>query len=241
MEWKVGELARQTGLTVRALHHYERIGLLEPSERTAGGHRLYDEADVARLYRIVTLRGLGLSLESVRTALDGELPLADLLRERLTQVDQQLDALRLTRSRLLLLADGERAHNSADLLALMEEAHTMDQKMGEYFSAEQLQAMQERRNEVGEEAVAAVEQEWPVLMAKVQAEIDAGTDPADPRAQALASRWMELVASFHGGDSALRDSLYRMQAENAEALAQNYGGPTPQMLSFIQHAQNTTP
>jgi hypothetical protein len=47
--WKVGALARATGLTVRALHHYDEIGLLEPSLRTASGHRLYDAADVARL------------------------------------------------------------------------------------------------------------------------------------------------------------------------------------------------
>ncbi len=49
--WKVGTLAKATGLTVRALHHYDHIGLLSPSRRTAAGHRLYTADDVARLYR----------------------------------------------------------------------------------------------------------------------------------------------------------------------------------------------
>lgn len=49
--WKVGALARAAGLTVRTLHHYDHIGLLSPSARTGAGHRLYSEADVARLYR----------------------------------------------------------------------------------------------------------------------------------------------------------------------------------------------
>ena len=47
--WKVGALARATGLTVRTLHYYDEIGLLPPSARLTGGHRLYDAADAARL------------------------------------------------------------------------------------------------------------------------------------------------------------------------------------------------
>ena len=53
--WKIGELARRTGLTVRTLHHYDEIGLLS-AQRSEGGHRVYDEAAVQRLYRIVSLR-----------------------------------------------------------------------------------------------------------------------------------------------------------------------------------------
>jgi hypothetical protein len=45
--WKVGALAKATGLTVRTLHHYDEIGLLAPSTQLAGGHRLYDADDVA--------------------------------------------------------------------------------------------------------------------------------------------------------------------------------------------------
>lgn len=60
-----GALARATGLTVRALHYYDEIGLLEPSLRTASGHRLYDAADVGRLYRISLLRRLGFPLDQI--------------------------------------------------------------------------------------------------------------------------------------------------------------------------------
>jgi MerR family transcriptional regulator, thiopeptide resistance regulator len=60
--WKVGALARATGLTVRTLHYYDQVGLLQPSARLAGGHRLYDAADVAKLYRIIRLRQLGFPL-----------------------------------------------------------------------------------------------------------------------------------------------------------------------------------
>src|SRR5215469_8087013 len=67
--WKVGALAKATGLTVRTLHHYDESGLLHPSARLAGGHRLYDADDVARLYRIIRLRQLGFPLSQVAKVL----------------------------------------------------------------------------------------------------------------------------------------------------------------------------
>src|SRR6185437_14363988 len=57
--WKIGELANETGLTVRALHHYDQIGLLKPSQETEGGHRVYSTVDVEKLQKIMTLKQLG--------------------------------------------------------------------------------------------------------------------------------------------------------------------------------------
>ncbi|HTE19662.1 MAG TPA: MerR family transcriptional regulator, partial [Armatimonadota bacterium] len=68
--WKVGELAKQTGMTVRTLHHYDEIGLLSPSHRTAAGHRLYTEGDVARLQQVASLRSLGFPLDEIRDVLN---------------------------------------------------------------------------------------------------------------------------------------------------------------------------
>jgi DNA-binding transcriptional MerR regulator/predicted enzyme related to lactoylglutathione lyase len=68
--WKVGALARATGLTVRALHYYDEIGLLTPSRRSSAGHRLYAAADVGRLYRISLLRRLGFPLDQITSVLE---------------------------------------------------------------------------------------------------------------------------------------------------------------------------
>lgn len=68
--WKVGALAELTGVTVRALHHYDHVGLLTPSTRSASGHRLYNGDDVARLYRVCVLRRLGFALERIAEVLD---------------------------------------------------------------------------------------------------------------------------------------------------------------------------
>src|SRR5262249_19802381 len=68
---RVGELAKRTGVTVRALHHYDSISLLRPSGRSEGGYRLYDREDVARLHGIQTLRRMGVPLAEVAQLLDG--------------------------------------------------------------------------------------------------------------------------------------------------------------------------
>ncbi len=68
--WKVGDLAEQTRLSVRTLHHYDEIGLLSPSGRTEGGHRLYSAEDVLRLQQIRSLRALGFGLGEIRECLE---------------------------------------------------------------------------------------------------------------------------------------------------------------------------
>lgn len=69
-EWRIGQLADATGITVRALHHYDHTGLLSPSRQSSSGHRVYGSDDVARLYRILALRQLGFGLAEIKAFLD---------------------------------------------------------------------------------------------------------------------------------------------------------------------------
>ena len=101
MSWTVGELARLAGVTVRTLHHYDRIGLVQPSERTSAGYRSYDGRDLDRLQQVLVYRELGFPLEEVATLLDdpGADPLAHLrrqhrlLRERLERTQAMVAAV----------------------------------------------------------------------------------------------------------------------------------------------------
>jgi DNA-binding transcriptional MerR regulator len=68
--YQVKEVAAHSGVSIRALHHYDAIGLLVPSGRTQAGYRLYTDDDLLRLQQIVIGRELGLSLEAIRRSLD---------------------------------------------------------------------------------------------------------------------------------------------------------------------------
>lgn len=123
---RVGELARATGLTVRALHHYEQIGILEATARTGAGHRLYGPEAVARLYRLIRLRSLGMSLDQIRRTLDDPgSGLDDALRSHLTAVDDQLAALVAVRTSITT-ALAHLDHGDAQSPDLLEVLSTMD-------------------------------------------------------------------------------------------------------------------
>lgn len=106
---RIGELARSTGVSTRALRHYEEHGLLE-SERTPNGYRHYGEAAVTRVRNIRYLLDRGLTLDDVahfRCCLDGDVAAADpdpalvaVARRRLELLDNRVRALAEVRDHL---------------------------------------------------------------------------------------------------------------------------------------------
>lgn len=98
MTYTVNELARLSSVTVRALHHYDSIGLLKPAQRTAAGYRLYGPEQVDRLQQILFLRELDFSLEEITTLLDS--PTFD--RQRALMQHRELLNLRIERLQRLL-------------------------------------------------------------------------------------------------------------------------------------------
>lgn len=132
--WRVGELAAATGLTVRALHHYDRLGLLVPAGRTAAGHRLYSQEEVRRLYRIHALRQLGLHLGEIASVLNhGEPGLAETVRRHLDRVERDLEHQQRLRGRLIgILGTLERSlEPSTDHFIDAMEAMTVDTDIAE--------------------------------------------------------------------------------------------------------------
>jgi MerR family transcriptional regulator, thiopeptide resistance regulator len=70
VDYSVGQVARYAGISVRTLHHYHQIGLLEPGGRTGSGYRRYAERDLERLQQVLFYRELGFPLEEIATILD---------------------------------------------------------------------------------------------------------------------------------------------------------------------------
>jgi len=95
--YKVGEVAQLAGISVRALHHYDAIGLLCPKTRSGAGYRLYDSDDLLRLQQIMIRRELGLTLEQIRATIDApdfELKLA-LQRQRIELENRRQETTRM--------------------------------------------------------------------------------------------------------------------------------------------------
>ena len=195
MSFTVGQLARLTGLTVRALHHYHAIGLLEPSQRSDSGYRLYTQADIVRLYRIQALQRLNLSLTEVAAVLakDGA-PLPEMIVQQLDELDDRIEKAtalraRLTQIREVLRRGGEPV--TGDWLAAVELITQYDK----YCSSEELQRLLANSN--------ADKDQWRSLLTELREAMQRDVPVESEHAQALAERWRQLMLSRVGGDLGL--------------------------------------
>jgi DNA-binding transcriptional MerR regulator len=233
-QWRIGELATATGLTVRALHHYDDIGLLVPSERSDAGHRLYGERDVRRLYLIVTLRELGMPLAAIADQLAGEFDARSAIAAHLDRLERDLDVQRRLHARVKAISE-ELAGNeepSADDLVKIMEVISMHEK---YFDADQLSQLEERRDALGHEAIEASQREWADLIAAVEVERSRGTDPSDAPMQELARKWQSLIDQFTGGDPGIMQSLKTMyETEGPEKASR--GMVDPELMAYMGRA-----
>jgi len=231
---KVGQLAKQTGISVRALHYYDEIGLLSPSQRTAFGHRLYTASDIARLQQITSLRQLGFSLDEIRDCLNRPAFSPQRVVElHLARLEEQIELQRKLRDRLRAIAArlSAAAEVSVEEFIQTIEATSMLEK---YFTPEQMAELKKRSEMLGEGKIRQAENEWPQLIAEVRAEMDKGTDPASETAQRLAKRWMELVNEFTGGDPEIAKAVKTMYSQESALAAQN--GLDPWLFDYIGQA-----
>jgi DNA-binding transcriptional MerR regulator len=239
--YKVREFAKLAGVTVRALHHYDRLGLLKPSRRTGSSYRLYSERDLARLEEIVVLKFLGIPLKEIRPLLDHQSGLADALRrqqrvlgERRRQLEQAISTI----------AAAEQSVSSAGgpdwtlFRHVIQEIEMQNETewSKKYYSPEAQERIEQRKALWSPELQEEVSTKWNALFADIEASLD--EDPAGPKAQALAARWKELLAGFTGGDPEIQKGLNKMWSDQ-----QNWPAPQreryaikPEIQEFIMKA-----
>ena len=167
-----------------------------------------------RLYRIVSLRSLGFPLDAIAAALDEETfdPRAA-VEDHLARLEAQMEQQRALQERLRPLLE---RLDTEDFLTTIEEM-TMYER---YYTPEQLRGLEQRREALGDQAIRDVEREWAEIFATLRAEMDAGTDPADPKLHPLAARGRELVAMFTGGDPGITSALKEMwEKEDPETVS----------------------
>ncbi|MEL6552790.1 MAG: MerR family transcriptional regulator [Cyanobacteria bacterium J06621_11] len=208
---KIGDLAKQTGLSIRTLHYYDEIELLTPSHRNRAGHRLYSENDIVRLQQILSLRQLGLSLSEVSECLENpnySLPqVIELHRDRLRE---QITLSHTLLNRLDNIATELKSKQfiAVETLIKTMETITMTQQ---YFTPEQQQVLDVRFHE-GEE-------EWQEILSEIRTEMDKGSDLNSPNVRILARRWLWSMKSVVKGDGEIYESLVRMYQQEGNIAA----------------------
>ena len=238
---RANEFATLAGVTVRTLHHYDRLGLLRPRRRTRTGYRLYEVQDLERLEQIVALKFVGLPLKQIKALLDQNiLELSDALRlqrkaleEKRRLVDRAIQAIREAES----AAQSGRRPDSRVFRKIIEviEMETDNSWMMKYANDAAKAKIEARRGEWSPELQEHVSKQWSDLFHDVEAAL--GEDPASAKAQALLARWTALVESFTGGDPHVRDSVKKLYADQANwpSRFRDQMAPfsNPKVLDFI--------
>ncbi|HEX6339575.1 MerR family transcriptional regulator [Umezawaea sp.] len=239
--WGVGELARATGLTVRALHHYDEIGLVPASERTGAGHRRYTEGDLRRLYRVCALRGLGLSLEEIGSVLarpvDDVSALRAVLVGQLAHLDERATRVARLRTRisgLLSRLDTSGTPDPEQLTTTLEMISMLD----EHYTREQQELMAGRRAALGPEAIESMKLEWFGLAQRIRQLQEDGVPVDDPRVQELTGRWDEIGSAFHGGDPAIVAAADAAYEGSKGAVDRQLGWPEgSDLVDYVKRAR----
>ncbi|MGH7540319.1 MAG: MerR family transcriptional regulator [Gemmatimonadota bacterium] len=236
--FRVGALARRTGLSVRTLHPYDELGLVPPTERTASGHRLYGPDAIARLQQVLSLRQLGLSLDEVKETLARpEFEPAGVIREQLARLRERLREVSGLVERLERLASH---YEAADTVSVEEFIETIEgmAMIEKRYTPEQLEQLKRRREEVGEEKIREVEERWKGLVARVNEAIERGVDAESDSARELAREWRDLtretIAGFTGGDAGLKESVSRLWRERPDIGAR--WGMGPEVQAWVRSA-----
>lgn len=238
--YTVQQLANLAGVSVRTLHHYDQIGLLKPTSRTAAGYRQYGEDDLLRLQQILFFRELDFPLEEVRRILDQ--PGFDQVRAlegHRRMLQERIDRLAL----LMKTVD--------KTITRLEEDEGMltDAELYEGFSQEQIERYKREAREqydpkLVEESERRVHKMSKAEWEAVKTEGDAVTrrmaelmnrDPADPDVQQAIARHHAWIERFYPASAELYSGLGQLYVEHPEFRA-FYDKYAPNLADFMQAA-----
>lgn len=230
MALTITEVARATGLSSRALRHYEALGMIR-STRARNGYRVFDDTALALVQRILVMRKLGLGLGRIAEILAEPESLSAALAAHANELRQQRD--RITRQ-INALERSAIAIERGDSIMTADPFDGFDHTVHEAEVTERWGAEAYRSGDQWWRSMSAEERaEWQAAQAQLAADwmaaADAGASPTGPIAQALAARhadWLRSIPGTPSGPAELPDYLHGLGEMYVadERFAANYGG-----------------
>lgn len=202
--YRIAAFATLAGVTSRALHHYDRLGLLRP-KRSSAGYRLYAERDLETLEEIVALKFIGVPLKeiaAIRRRSRGSF--VDVLRAQRDALETKRTTLTRAIAAVAAAETSLRSGSAIDaalfrhIIEVMHMDTNQEETIAKYSAM--LQAKVSHISAMSAEQRATLRQQWSELVEHVKAVLD--EDPGGPKAQNLLDRWTSLLQALTGTDAA---------------------------------------
>lgn len=202
-KYSIGEFSEKTGISIRTLHYYDEIGLLQPEKHPTSGHRIYHHQDILTLQKIISLKFLGYSLDKINNLLHETSFTVDLnktltlhlqaLEKDKEQIDQSITAIK----RVVKLLEKEGEVDSAVLFSLIHSMQT-ENIQKEWMERHMLTDVMDELEKKTEEDKILLDQTYIQLSKKVKQLY--GLPVEDPKVQEMIKTYIEASFKFLGED-----------------------------------------
>ncbi|MGM1029628.1 MAG: MerR family transcriptional regulator [Actinomycetota bacterium] len=227
MEWSIQRIAKLAGVSSRTLRHYDAVGILAPARTDAGGMRWYDEASLARLQRILLLRGLGVGIPAIADSLERASD-EQALAAHLADLEREADRIR---RQIRAVEQTLRAREKGDAMTAEDALDGFDQRqyeqeVTERWGADAWKQGQDWWTRMSDDDKRGFQQEHRDIAAGYAAAREAGEAVESARVQALVERhyrWVGAGWQTAEPDVGMFAGLGDMYVAD-ERFAANYGG-----------------
>ena len=233
--YTIGRLSKHTGVTVRTLDYYDEIGLMKPSSKTEGGHRLYSEVDVLRLERILALKYMGFSLEQIKDILENS---PSTWQE---SIQQQLEFIRREEERLQMLEQAllgvsysieiEGEINWQIIFSIIQlyqqDPDDILKPYEDYLNQDVMKKIMDMNiQNMSEDDIRA----WMKVIHDIKNNLD--IDPASEKARRLVENWDNQAKKMYGNDEELLGDLWETLRNLKEGIV--FYPMNKEVITFIE-------
>ena len=243
MSWSIAEVARMSGVTSRTLRHYDEIGLLPPAGVRGNGYRYYEEEDLLRLQQILVLRELDLGLAEIAAILDRQRDPLEALRGHYQRVLNERERLeRVARTVARTIEELEATEGVSGMTKINRPENLFEGFDPSQYDAEARERWpqeweQSKRftDTLTPQDTERMQREQTAAMIRMAELMEAGTNVADPAAQAEVDAAYRSVSRMWTPNAAAFKALGQMYVDDARFTA-TYDAIAPGLAEYYRDA-----
>lgn len=230
-QWYVRELSRISGVSVRALHHYDEIGLLKPSKRLENGYRVYSKEDLETLQKIKALKYFGFNLRAIRNLLKEPVEVRKHFSIQSDLLDRKIKALKGMRDCMEEVLKPSHKNPPWTLTVKLMEMYTMAEKINETWvkdvlKEEEVKELASLKSQYSKKEQDLQSKEWQNLLKQVGEHLK--EDPASSIGQKLAKAFITFRNKLYGPDKGhlankMWEGMQKSMHQDAKGDGQDYG------------------